>query len=101
MPRLKHKRAGKRVNVWLLGRQLKTHKQIENYSAFSQICLDNAADIMAWAILQDVDPKTYHNDKKLEDVVDEFNQKYPLDELTQKRMGTWHKSSPKIPDVLL
>jgi hypothetical protein len=100
MPKLKHKTKGKRVNIYIQGRQLETAEQIENLSNFFQICLDNASDIMAWAILRDVDPKKYHSTTELPDVIDDFNKKYPLDELTQRRNGTWHKSSPKLPDVL-
>lgn len=100
MPRLKYKKKGKRVNLWIPERQLKVASEIENVSAFFQIALDNAADIMAWAILNKVDPKRFHNNHQLEEVIDEFNDKYPLDELTQRRNGTWHKPSPKLPDVL-
>lgn len=100
MPRLKYKKKGKRVNIWIPARQMKTAAEIENLSNFFQIALDNAADIMAWAILRDVDPKRYHSNHELPDVIDDFNKKYPLDELTQKRNGTWHKNSPKLPDVL-
>lgn len=100
MPKLRYKKKGKRVNLWIPARQLKVASQIDNVSNFLQIALDNAADIMAWAILNDVDPKRYHNVHQLEDVIDEFNEKYPLDELTQKRNGTWHKPSPKLPEIL-
>jgi hypothetical protein len=92
---------GKRVNVYIPGRQRETAVQIENLSAFFQIALDNAADIMAWAILRDVKPKTYTPTHKLENVIDDFNDKYPLDPLTQKRQGKWQIHSPKLPDVLL
>lgn len=94
MPRLKYKKKGKRVNVWIPERQLKVAAQIDNLSAFLQISLDAAADIMTWAILKDVDPKKYNTGRKLEDVVDSFNEKYPQDPLTQKRNGTWPKNSP-------
>lgn len=100
MPRLVYKKKGKRVNVWIPARQMKTASEIDNLSNFFQIALDNAADIMAWAILRDVDPKRFQNHHELPDVIDDFNRKYPLDELTQKRNGTWRKNSPKLPDIL-
>lgn len=77
------------------------HKDIENFSGFIQICMDQAPDIMAWAILNKHDPKKYHPRAKIEDVVGEFNEKFPLDPLTQKRQGTWQDPSQKILDALL
>lgn len=94
MPRLKYKKKGKRVNVWIPERQLKVASQIDNLSNFFQICLDAAPDIMAWAILKDYDPKKYNTGKVVEDVIDEFNEKYPQNPLTQKRTGEWPKNSP-------
>lgn len=91
---------GKRVNVYIPGKQMETAVQIDNLSKFFQICLDNAADIMAWAILNNVDPEKYKPFKELDDVVDDFNRRYPLDPLTQKRLKKWPKNSPKLPDVL-
>lgn len=99
MPRLKYKKKGKRVNLWIPDRQMKVAAQIDNLSNFFQIALDNAADIMAWAILHDYDPKTYSTGRKLEDVSDEFNKKYPQNELTQKRTQKWPKPSPKTPEL--
>jgi hypothetical protein len=72
---------------------MKTAVQIDNLSSFLQIALDNAADIMAWAILRDVRPQKYNTGRKIETVIDEFNEKYPQNELTQKRQGTWPKNS--------
>lgn len=99
MPKLKNYGPGKRVNVWIPERQLKTAVQIENLSNFLQIALDIAPDIMAWAILRDVDPKKYNTGRQLEDVLDDFNKKYPQNELTQKRQGTWPNNSPKKPEL--
>lgn len=87
MPRLKFKKKGKRVNVWIPHKQMETAAQIENLSNFFQIALDNAADIMAWAILRDVEPQKYNTGRKVEEVIDEFNEKYPLDPLTAKRLN--------------
>lgn len=102
MPRLKYKKKGKRVNVWIPAKNMKIAAEIDNLSSFLQIALDNAADIMAWAILQDVDPKKFSTNTKVEDVIDEFNQKYPLNDLTQRRITkeTWQTNSQKLPDVL-
>lgn len=94
MPRKKPERDGKRTTVWIPARHLQIHKDIENFSGFIQICMEQAPDIMAWAILNKHDPKKYHPRKKIEDVVDDFNKEFPLDELTQKRQGTWPKNSP-------
>ena len=90
----------KRVNVYLHPPQLEVADQIANYSRFVQIATDNAASIMAWAILKGVNPKQYHDTKELSEVIDEFNEKYPADPLTQKRQGKWQPNSPKLPDVL-
>lgn len=91
---------GKRVNIYILQRHVETAEQIDNLSAFVQIALDQAADIMAWAMLKEYDPKKYNTDRKLEDQIDDFNQKYPQDPLTQKRTGKWPKRSANIQDVL-
>lgn len=99
MPRPKTSNVGKRVIVWLPPKQLKVAKQIENFSNFVQIALDIAPDLMAWAMLKEYDPKKYNTGKKVEDVVDKFNEKYPQNELTQKRQGTWHKNSQNPPEL--
>ncbi len=94
MPRLKYKKKGKRVNLWIPDKQMEMAAQIDNLSSFLQIALDNAVDIMAWAILRDIQPQKYNTGRKLEDVIDNFNEKYPQNELTQKRTGKWPKNSP-------
>lgn len=83
----------KRVNIYLRKPQLEVKNQIENYSAFVQIATDNAADIMAWALLRKIDPKKYHSLHKLPEVIDDFNKKYPKDQ-------PWPKPSAKLPDLL-
>lgn len=95
MPKLKHYAPGKRVNIWLTRKHVKTADQIVNLSAFFQLCLDNAADIMTWDILKNTDPDTYKSTAVLEDVIDDFNVNHPQNELTQKRQGTWRENSPK------
>jgi hypothetical protein len=99
MPKLKNYGKGKRVNIWLLEKQLKRAEEIDNFSAFVQIAVDNAVDIMAWAILKGYDPKKFNVPRDTEKVIAEFNEKYPQDELTQKRNGTWRKSSAKKPEL--
>lgn len=94
-----------RVNVYIRSDKLGIASQIENFSAFLDICLEQAPDIMAWAILNRADPKKYHARAKIEDVVGEFNEKFPMDpnnpltEVTQKRQGVWPKNSPKKPEL--
>lgn len=96
------KKPSNRVNIYIPTAMLPMARDIENFSAFVQICLEQAPDIMAFAILHDIDPKKYHHNRyKIENVVEKFNDKYPLDPLTQKRLGKWQASSPKIPDALL
>lgn len=75
--------------------------QIDNLSNFFQIALDIAPDIMAWAMLKAHDPKKYYDLHKMEEVKDDFNEKYPLDPATAKRLGKWQEPSPKLPDALL
>lgn len=95
-----------RVNIYIPTAQLQTAKEIENFSAFIQICLEQAPDIMAFAMLHKVDPQKYHHRRKLEEVIDEFNKAYPLDpknpltKINKQRQGIWQTNSPKLPDVL-
>ena len=96
------KKPSSRANVYIPENLLPLARNIENFSAFVQICLMQAPDIMAYAILHDVDPSKYRLPRNdLKDVVDDFNEKYPLNELTQKRNGTWQGPSQKIPEALL
>lgn len=101
MPRLKYKKKGKRVNIWIPHAQLKTASQIENLSKFFQICIDTAPDIMTWAMLHDINPKVYPKTTKTmtKELVDEYNDKYPLDELTLKRQGKWPRNSQNKPEL--
>lgn len=94
MARPKPKREGKAVLIWLPPKSLDTAKQIDNLSNFVQLALSQAPGIMAWAMLHDINPEKYKDSRKIEDVVDDFNAKYPQNELTQKRTGKWPKNSP-------
>lgn len=85
---------GKKVTIWLPPKQLKVAKQIDNLSNFVQIALDQAPNIMAWAMLVEADPKKFKNVHDIEEFKDEFNSKYPQNELTQKRTKKWPKNSP-------
>ena len=74
-------------------------RDLENNSAFVQLCLDNAVDIMTWAILKKERPDLYKgtgDGKTPEEVIPQFNKYYPLDPLTAKRIGkeTWPQNSP-------
>jgi hypothetical protein len=86
MPRLKDYGKGRRVSVWISERNLKMWDEIENKSKFVGISLDMAIDIMAFAILQKVDPVKYKTpEKDTEKVLTDFNEQYPLDPLTAQR----------------
>lgn len=101
MPKLKNYGTGKRVNVWLLERHFQLHHDIDNFSEFIQLCLDNAVDIMTWDILKKEAPETFHIEQPpIEEVLPKFNERHPLDPLTAKRLGktTWPKNSAKPPE---
>lgn len=89
---------GIRINVWIPPKQRSVAVEILNLSKFFQICLDSAPDIMAWAILRDVQPEKYQPLHTLDEQLDAFNEKYPLDPLTAKRLKKWPKNSPKKPE---
>lgn len=74
---------------------MKTAKEISNLSKFLQIALDQAADIMAYAILHKANPEKYTIKPMDDETTAEFNKKFPQDELTQKRNGTWQEPSQK------
>lgn len=62
------------------------------------MALDEAIGIMEWAILKKQDPEKYHIDRApAEEIIPKFNEDFPLDELTAKRLGktkeTWPKNS--------
>lgn len=98
MPKLKNYAKGKRISAWIPSRNRKIFDEIENKSAFIQLALDNAIDIMAWDILKRADPEKYHINraKPDEQIIEEFNVLNPLDPLTAKRKGkSWHKNSAK------
>lgn len=100
MPKLKNKRKGKRVNVWLPERHFKIWSMLENKSKFLQIALNDATGVMAWGILHERDPKQFYSPEKIEDTLPEFNKTFPLDPLTQKRKDKqqW-QNSPKKPEL--
>lgn len=84
MPGKKRKR---RIHLWVDPRHEKILDQIENHSKFFELCLDQAAGIMAWALLKAQEPAKY-------DVIDEipkpeqaaeYNAAYPLNPLTKRR----------------
>jgi len=91
--------SGKRVGIWLPPKYVKIAKDIDNLSNFIQIALDQAPSIMAWAMLAEAQPDKFNMTRKIEDVKDEFNDKYPQDKLTQKRTNKWPKNSPKTQEL--
>lgn len=98
MPRLKYKKKGKRVNLWIPERQMEMAKNIENLSNFFQIALDAHIDIMAWAIMKKYDPKKYNIEYDDEKVLTEFNEQYPANPGVRARKDKWHKNSQKTQD---
>lgn len=95
MPRKAKSSQGKRVNVYLPPHSLKVANQIDNLSAFLQLALRIAPDIMAWDLLQQDDPEKYDTKRQMDDYVDAYNEKHPPDPLTAKRKDPqWQKNSP-------
>lgn len=87
MPKLVNYRAGKRVNVWLPDKQLKTWNMIENKSAFVQQALDDAAGIMAYAVLKR--ERALEERITIDDIIGQYNETFPLDPLTKQRLKKW------------
>lgn len=106
MARPKAKRQGIRVNVWIHPRHLQLWQDIENKSGFVNLSLDEAIGIMEFAILKKMNPEKYHIDRPpAEQIVPKFNEEFPLDELTAKRLGktkekqTWPSNSQSVPEL--
>lgn len=96
------KQNGRRVNIWLSGESLEVWEQLENRSAFVRMALQDAVGIMTWAILKQKEPEKYKiKERPIEEVVEEFNDTFPTDPLTAKRLGreTWQKNSPNKPEL--
>ena len=98
-----NKPTGRRVNIWLSGESLRVWNMLDNGSGFVRIALEDAVGIMTWAILKKQDPEKYHTKEvPIEDVLGTFNQEFPLNELTSKRLGkdaTWPVNSQKKPEL--
>lgn len=98
MARPKNSEQGIRVNIWIHPRHVKLYEEIENKSGFFNLALDDAVGIMTMALLRKADPEKYTiKTKKPADYLPEFNQEFPLDELTKKRLGKnkkWPENSP-------
>lgn len=72
------------IKVSFPARQRKILSEIENKSKFFQLALDDAAGIMAWALLkqqQSIEP-----DKLNPVTIAKFNAAYPQTELTKQRL---------------
>jgi len=61
----------------------------ENKSAFIEICLDNAVDILYWDSLKKAAPEHYQpkDDLTFKDLVKDFNRKNTLNFLNQAKKG--------------
>jgi len=95
-------RKGKRVNIWLSGESLVVWEQLENRSGFVRMALQDAVGIMTWAILKKQEPEKYKvQERPIEEVTKEFNQEFPVDQLTAKRLGKekWQENSAKKPEL--
>ncbi len=88
-----------RVSVYLPPKHRVIAGQIDNLSNFIQIALEQAPDIMAWAILKGYDAKKYKVRGKLDDVIDEYNDKYPRDLEIKRKQGLWPKPSQPPPEI--
>lgn len=100
MPSQHSKGPGRRVNVWIPERHLALWDELENKSQFVQIALDDATGLMAFAIIKEA--KGIVRPKPTQEQIGEFNEKFPLDPLTAKRLGKekqWPKNSPKKPEL--
>lgn len=89
MPRLVHKKKGRRVNVWLNGESDKIARDIDNLSGFLQMALRQASSIMAFDIILR-ERNLPHPPAPTPEAVAEFNENHPLDGLTQKRKQNQH-----------
>lgn len=93
------KAPGKRHNVWILERHSELWASLENRSKFLQLALDQAAGVMAWGILQERDPNKYElNEQPTTDELEEFNEAFPLNELTKTRTKP-SENSAKKPEI--
>lgn len=103
MARPKSSSQGIRVNVWIHPRHVKLYEEIENKSGFFNLALDDAVGIMTMGILRKENPEKYTiKTKKPEDFLPEFNEKFPLDELTKKRLGKnkqWPENLHPTPEL--
>lgn len=95
MPRKTKSYQGKRISVWLPPESRKVAEQIDNLSGFFQLALKIAPDIMAWDILNEEAGGTLDTGRRLENEIETFNERHPLDPLTAKRKNPeWQKNSP-------
>lgn len=95
MPRLVHKKPGKRINIWLDNDSLVVAGQIDNLSNFFQMALKQASGIIAMDIIIKQQNLPQMPAVKPDDLA-RFNARHPLDPLTQKRKQkeTWQTPSP-------
>ena len=101
MSRPKPSNTGIRANVWIHPRHVKLWKEIENKGGFVNMALDDAIGVMTMAILRKENPEKYTiKTKTAEDYLPEFNEKFPLDPLTKKRLNKqWPANSPRTQEL--
>lgn len=87
-----------RITLSYPRRQKKILKEIENKSQFFQLALDDAAGLMSWALIKK-QQKLKEPDKLTPELIAEYNDAFPVDELTAKRQNKWPRNSPKKPEL--
>ena len=77
------------------------YNMLENKSKFLQIALDDAIGIMTWALMREKHPEQYKaNVKPVDEVVPEFNARFPIDRLSASRKDvSWPENSAKNPEL--
>lgn len=101
-PRTKYKRRdqkAKRVCIYLYPEDVKIASEITNLSEFFRIALKQAVGIMTFDKLMEARPDKYFMAEKLEDHIDEYNKRHPVDKLTEERRKQWRRNSPQKPEI--
>jgi hypothetical protein len=96
MPKLKNYGPGKRINIWIPERHLKTLNQIDNKSQFFQMAIEQAAGIMGLDIIKR--EKGLKQPGPTPEQIEIWNKNHPLDPLTARRIqthGTTSRTQPQ------
>lgn len=98
MPRQKLKKPPSqfRKQIVLPNRQREIVDGIDNFSAFVQLAVDNAAGIMAWDAIKR--QKGVEDQEKIEDELPGFNAAHPQNDLTKQRIKP-SENSPSKPEL--